>query len=256
VNTRNQSIGILGIQFDSDLIVTDIVESNILDHQFNFNEVRIYALNSNFTLDRLVYQRNMNTGKPALLDRERSKYSNLSIHGDSTTTGSYTTYLATHETDDQQYLTRVFSPFDKQYANRGQYNFMVVIAGNSVVTDSETEEVRELIRPEFGRYLGIVLPSSLGFIVLTAFLIFNYAKRRVSNPINKLATAVKESKLAKYEDKDTNNRNSANEIEQLGQVFSRFYNEKKKAKDGREATSENRIFMLPEETSLNLLYSQ
>jgi HAMP domain-containing protein len=133
---------------------------------------------------------------------------------------------------------------------------MVVIAGNSVVTDSETEEVRELIRPEFGRYLGIVLPSSLGFIVLTAFLIFNYAKRRVSNPINKLATAVKESKLAKYEDKDTNNRNSANEIEQLGQVFSRFYNEKKKAKDGREATSENRIFMLPEETSLNLLYSQ
>jgi hypothetical protein len=100
VNTRNQSIGILGIQFDSNVIVADIVESNILDHQFNFNEVRIYALNSNFTLDRLVYQRNMNTGKPALLDRERAKYSNLSNHGDSTTTVSYNTYFATHEIDD------------------------------------------------------------------------------------------------------------------------------------------------------------
>lgn len=56
----------------------------------------------------------------------------------------------------------------------------------------------DVIVPEFGRYLGIVLPSSFGIIVLTAMSIFIFAKKRVSNPINTLKEEVKTSNLDRY----------------------------------------------------------
>ena len=81
-------------------------------------------------------------------------------------------------------------------------------------------------------------------------MIFVFAKKRVSNPIDRLAYEVKESKLTKYEDLNK----AKNEIDQLGIVFSRFYNEKKQRKGEKMDTESSRLHVMPEETSLNLLY--
>lgn len=74
VNTRNQTIGVLGLQFDSFKIVKDITETKMLNKEFNFNEVRIYTTDSP---DKLIYAMDMKSGKPQILDREYPQFSTL-----------------------------------------------------------------------------------------------------------------------------------------------------------------------------------
>lgn len=132
------------------------------------------------------------------------------------------------------------------------YNFLVVIDANSVIGSVEKDEVLGVILPAFGRYLGIVLPSSFGIIVLTALSIFIFAKKRVSNPINILTGEVRASKLDRY----VSLPRSKNEIQELGSVFQKFYNEKKTVKADSNSAVDAKVIVMQEETTLNLHYEE
>lgn len=77
VNTRNVTIGVMGLMFDSTKIAKDIADAKLDGKEFIYNEIRIYSMESSYQQDKLIYQRKPSivaSGKSHILDTERDKY--------------------------------------------------------------------------------------------------------------------------------------------------------------------------------------
>ncbi len=48
LNTRNATIGVMGLMFDSGKIAKDIADSKIDGKDFIYNEIRIYSMESSY----------------------------------------------------------------------------------------------------------------------------------------------------------------------------------------------------------------